>query len=411
MKTFIKILAVSALLIALCQAATVKTDVQIATEAKLACKTDANKISQNTIAACETTATKTALETKETCAKDAATKDACTTKAATKAAATKATCATGAAATVTATKAACAKAVTVKLACAAKANKRADKTKATCAKDAAKIATESKASCASDAACTTKNAKTATATKATCASNAAVQVVKRTDACAEAASKKLACNKTTATKAACAKAELAREKAFLSGEEACDALGMGVITATPHCEVAPILGKCQKGFHKVDEKCVPNTSYCSFKKYDPVDYNCTSCKWYAFEVQNDAQSKSGTKNGNYCETRWWWITLYVALGFIGLLLVVALIAFACRKSKNSKEQRQPLVNVNKSRGSRSNEMVEVHQARPAHYEPREVRHEPREVRYETREVRHVETSPRHQSQVRTSYSPNRSHQD
>jgi hypothetical protein len=405
MKTFIKILAVSALLIALCQAVPLQT-----VEEKKAAEI-AKGVAVKKVAAAKDLAVKMVKDALELAKK---TKTTCDAAAVTKATATKAACKKTAEALAVTTKNACEKTPEAKNACAtADATKTAlakvNKTKETCEK-------------ADQAKCDTTAADKLKAAEEKAKKLLAAEKL--------AANAKVACERTVETKAACVKAD--KDAKAKLGKEECDAEGMGLRSATPQCEVDHIGGKCRKGFHKVDKKCRPNTSLCSEEKYDPKTFNCTSCKWYAFHVQNDAQSKSGTKNGNYCETRWWWITLYIVLGLIGLLLVAALIYFLCCRSKKAKDQRKPLVNVNKSRGSsghdsrvyRSNEMVEVHQARPVHYEHREVRHEPREVRHETREVRHVETSPRvhrevrhvetsprHQSQVRTAYSPYKNHQD
>jgi hypothetical protein len=238
----------------------------------------------------------------------------------------------------------------------------------------------------------------------------------------------------------------------LAEKEKCDAFGRGVTSKLPLCKVKAIDGKCAVGFHLADKDCLPNTDYCAKEKYDNATNNCKECKWYAFHVQNDAQSK-GTKTGNYCETRWWWVTLWASLSLIALLGVFALIKFLCCKPKAPKEGKR-LLDPSKARGStqdsrvhRSNEMVEVHRARPVQVETREVRHESparyetREVRhesparYETREVRHesparyetrevhreapvhYETrdvhrdSPRGHTQARTSYSPYKNSQN
>jgi hypothetical protein len=222
----------------------------------------------------------------------------------------------------------------------------------------------------------------------------------------------------------------------LSSKEKCDAFGRGVTSLEPKCKVKAINGKCLVGFHIDDKNCLPNTKMCGKGKFDKATNNCKECKWYAFHVQNDAQSK-GTKTGNYCETRWWWVTLYIVLGLIAIAAIVVVIKFVCCKPKAPKEGKS-LLDPSKARGSsqghRSNELVEVHRSRPQQVETREVRHESparyehREVRhesparYETREVHreapiHYETrdvhreSPRGHTQVRTSYSPYRNSQD
>jgi hypothetical protein len=223
----------------------------------------------------------------------------------------------------------------------------------------------------------------------------------------------------------------------LKDKEVCNALGIGATSGTPQCKVDAIAGKCQKGFHLADKKCLPNTFWCAKKKYDKVTFNCASCKWYAFHVQNDGQT-TGTKNGNYCETRWWWVTLWAVLALIGLIAILAIIKFLCCKPKAPKEGKR-LLDSSKARGStskghRSNELVEVHRERPQHYETREVhrespvRHQPvevhreRPVHYENREVIHgsqvhnqprevIHGSPAHYGQTRTAYSPYKNAQD
>jgi hypothetical protein len=210
----------------------------------------------------------------------------------------------------------------------------------------------------------------------------------------------------------------------LSDNKKCNALGIGKTSGIPECKVHAIEGKCSKGFHKDDKHCLPNTKKCAKDKYDKTTFNCKTCKWYAFHVQNDAES-AGTKNGDYCETRWWWVSLWIILSVIGVMVILAIIKFVCCKSKSPKEGKR-LLDTSKARGSsghdsrvhRSNEMVDVQRSRPVHYETREVHRESSPVHHQSREVyresspvhhqtREVyrESSPRGHTQARTAYTP------
>lgn len=75
-------------------------------------------------------------------------------------------------------------------------------------------------------------------------------------------------------------------------------------------ESYPTTNVCKIEQHYSDGKCVSNKDYCS--KYDVLNNNCSSCKWYAWKVENKTSKSSSTskQTGTYCEPRWWlWILL------------------------------------------------------------------------------------------------------
>jgi len=187
--------------------------------------------------------------------------------------------------------------------------------------------------------------------------------------------------------------------------ETCTALtGMGVTSNTPQCIIKPVQGLCKTGFHLANKQCLPNTWYCSKDKYHAATSNCISCKWYAFHVQNDVQTKNGTKTGNFCETRWWFVTMMSIVSFVMLLLLLGAMKYFCCRPKTPKDKKRLLKGSNKLSGSNAHsssynsnpyhsnqQVVEVHQSRPVHH---------------TRPAQ-VVSSTGHQ--VRTSYSPYKSH--
>jgi len=140
---------------------------------------------------------------------------------------------------------------------------------------------------------------------------------------------------------------------------------------------------CLVGQHVVDKKCKSNTDYCS--TYDAVTHNCSSCKWYAFWVQNDVQFASGTKTGDYCVTRWWvWILAAIGtLLFLGILIGLCVMWCGKKKSAAYHEERVPI--AQKPQQHRVD--VDVQAERPSyqhsyhHAEP--VRHEVVEVHGDT----------------------------
>jgi hypothetical protein len=158
-------------------------------------------------------------------------------------------------------------------------------------------------------------------------------------------------------------------------------------------------GKCTLGYHLLEETCHPNTAYCVDGKYDKDTFNCTECKWYAFQVQGDL-THFPYFTGDYCRTRWWWFVLTLFLAITGLLLLIALLRYLCCKPK-VKEEKKPLLQP---------KPVEVRSERPP------VRVEPRHERGEVREWREEPVVTEHRSGVShgqrvhvetRTYSPNR----
>lgn len=155
--------------------------------------------------------------------------------------------------------------------------------------------------------------------------------------------------------------------------------------------------KCNLGYHLLGDMCHPNTAYCVDKAYDADTFNCTECKWYAFQVQGDL-THFPYFTGDYCRTRWWWFALTLFLALTALLLLFALMRyFFCRPKV--KTETKPLIRVDHE--------VEVHAERPTqqrveHGEVREWRGEPTVTEHRSGVTHgqrvHVETR---------TYSPNR----
>lgn len=155
---------------------------------------------------------------------------------------------------------------------------------------------------------------------------------------------------------------------------------------------------CSLGYHKMDDYCHPNTAYCVDKKYDSQTFNCTECKWYAFQVQGDL-THFPDFTGDYCRTRWWYFVLLLLLAITALLLFFALLRFLfCRPKVNI--EKKPLIKTHHEEVE-----VEVHHERP----DRVVRGEVREWRDEPVVTEHrsgVSHGQRVHVETRT-YSPNR----
>ena len=83
-------------------------------------------------------------------------------------------------------------------------------------------------------------------------------------------------------------------------------------------------GRCAPGYHKLDEWCHANTEDCSDKSYDPQTFNCSRCKWYAFQVQGDL-TRFPYFTGDYCRTSWGKFTLLCFLALSALLLFIGLL--------------------------------------------------------------------------------------
>jgi hypothetical protein len=128
-------------------------------------------------------------------------------------------------------------------------------------------------------------------------------------------------------------------------------IGLARPVPMPEGMAVPVNG-CPLGYHKLDNFCHPNTSYCSEKSYDKQTFNCFHCKWYAFQVQGDL-THFPYFTGDYCRTRWWWFVLLSFLILTGLLLLIGLLRyFFCRpkaKKTPAPVYRKPVVHVEAER--------------------------------------------------------------
>ena len=184
--------------------------------------------------------------------------------------------------------------------------------------------------------------------------------------------------------------------------EACNAVtGLGTTSNTPQCKLKPVAGKCLTGFHLANKDCLPNTWYCSDAKYDNATSNCTSCKWYSQHVQNDSQMKNGTKTGNFCETRWWFVTLIGLTMLFFVIFVMAMIKGCCTKSKKKSEQIELIDRSHKATQGNAQHGTYIRNPQMAHSEV--TVHQSRPVHHQTRPAQVVSSSG-HQA----SYSPYRS---
>jgi len=126
-------------------------------------------------------------------------------------------------------------------------------------------------------------------------------------------------------------------------------------------------GGCSVGWHVENTRCRGNAEYCS--NYDSATGNCASCKWYAWWVKNDGLSANGTKTGNFCQNRWWFVLYIFMVTLILLNLIIGLIMYFCCKPKVPKPV--PVV---------VEPEVEVHVVRPPRNEVRVERGEFKEWR-------------------------------
>lgn len=117
-------------------------------------------------------------------------------------------------------------------------------------------------------------------------------------------------------------------------------------------------GTCYKGWHRVNNVCRYNYEYCN--KADYKTGNCTSCKWYAFRVDNAPVVKDGeTTGGVFCETRWWfWV--YMATIVIVLLnaLVACCMACCCPPKKQKRVHEEYVVEAEEAAPEREVELVQ-----------------------------------------------------
>jgi len=125
----------------------------------------------------------------------------------------------------------------------------------------------------------------------------------------------------------------------------------------PKCQTTKqVNGRCALGWHVRDKLCKRNT--CGCHKYDAVTYNCASCKWWAWQVENDRVDKvGGTKTGNFCQTAHWFIVFltFLCLWLFALILGIV-VSICCKKKEVVKPAKKP-----KSASSSDHEVeVEAH---------------------------------------------------
>jgi hypothetical protein len=151
-------------------------------------------------------------------------------------------------------------------------------------------------------------------------------------------------------------------------------IGTSRTIPNPKGVTVPANGLCPVGYHKIDNFCHPNTSYCSDESYDKDTYNCFHCKWYAFQVQGD-MTHFPKFTGDYCQTSWWWFTFLLLLLLLTLFWIIALLwCFFCQpkaKKARAPAPKKQEVHVQAER---------VHHPAPVRVEHRVERGEPREHR-------------------------------
>ena len=163
-------------------------------------------------------------------------------------------------------------------------------------------------------------------------------------------------------------------------------LGNQVYTALPAQTKYPFA--CANGWHPKGEDCVSNTDYCEKGKWIALTTSCGDCNWYTFHVKNTTE---GSKTGDYCETRWYMLWLFIFALLLLIAFFVWLAWFLCCKGKKASRYQQidpkpepkftqPEVQVHAEKPTpRRPEPVIHHRPEPVYHAPEPVYHAPEPV--------------------------------